>query len=345
MKKKTSIIKAGLCFLGIFAATAMINPFMQSEAKEGSFVTWRTVKKNVVGVSLCLQQSESIEEVYTFQTGFLLEGDVEDVKFMFSSGIKGNPNIPVKEYLYDDETQILTVYVSGRETVLEKTVLDLGKISVEGSGEIEISLVEDLCNTVDRFHTMKEVSEMGAATPYSMNLSANSTDPTDPTDPSEPETTAPRYDDDDDSDSGTPGTWRKSGVSWKFLKADGTEARNEWVNVSGKWYKLNAEGIMESGWILENGVWYHCGTDGAMDMGWIQVNGFWYHLRYSGAMDTGWIYDKSDWYYLKPDGSMKTGWVESGGKWYYMDETGRMLSSTVTPDGYQLDKNGVWIHQ
>ncbi|WP_432630404.1 hypothetical protein [Brotaphodocola sp.] len=44
---------------------------------------------------------------------------------------------------------------------------------------------------------------------------------------------------------------------------------------------------------------------------------------------------------------MYTGWHEIGGKWYYFhtesDGTrGRLLTSTTTPDGYQVDADGVW---
>ena len=42
---------------------------------------------------------------------------------------------------------------------------------------------------------------------------------------------------------------------------------------------------------------------------------------------------------------MLTGWVLDNGKSYYLDKTlGYMLTSTTTPDGNQVDENGVYIN-
>lgn len=81
----------------------------------------------------------------------------------------------------------------------------------------------------------------------------------------------------------------------------------------------------------------------------------WYHFSASGIMDTGWIKDNlGNWYYLnvsadKVYGSMVTGWNLIDGKWYYFNEKsdgfkGTLLTDTTTPDGYQVDADGVWIH-
>ena len=47
-------------------------------------------------------------------------------------------------------------------------------------------------------------------------------------------------------------------------------------------------------------------------------------------------------------GHMYTGWHEISGKWYYFHEAaggpaGSLVTGGVTPDGYQVDSNGVWI--
>ena len=79
------------------------------------------------------------------------------------------------------------------------------------------------------------------------------------------------------------------------------------------------------------------------DTEWIVSNGHWYYLNAGGPMATGWIVYKDKWYYLNPDGSMKTGWIQYNDKWYFLKADGDMAVNETTPDGYQVDQNGVWI--
>jgi hypothetical protein len=53
--------------------------------------------------------------------------------------------------------------------------------------------------------------------------------------------------------------------------------------------------------------------------------------------------DKGKWYYFDNEGYMKKGWILWNAKWYYLGENGDMLLDTITPDGYRLDKDGVYI--
>ena len=75
--------------------------------------------------------------------------------------------------------------------------------------------------------------------------------------------------------------------AWKFQKADGSYAKNEWIQT------------------VEHGVscWYYIGTD--------------------ETMQTGWFSDTADGYryYMDPvTGKMATGWVVIDGIWYYFNE-------------------------
>lgn len=57
-----------------------------------------------------------------------------------------------------------------------------------------------------------------------------------------------------------------------------------------------------------------------------------------------WQTDSSGWLYQNDDGSyVRNQWVQDRGKWYYFNSKGYMLSSTTTPDGYQVDSDGVLI--
>ena len=120
--------------------------------------------------------------------------------------------------------------------------------------------------------------------------------------------------------------------------------------------------------------WYHFGEDGIMHTGWYHdpVNDNWYllsmlHDGFYGEMQTGWTQNLTDkqWYYLDDDyGYMQRGWRNIGGKFYYFtpnvgvpwfktgtswyyDENmktrplGSMYAGEKTPDGFEVDENGV----
>lgn len=67
----------------------------------------------------------------------------------------------------------------------------------------------------------------------------------------------------------------------------------------------------------------------------------------------GWIQDiyngddsprREGFWYKNPDGTFpKSTWKQIGGKYYYFDEEGYLLRNTTTPDGCQVDREGVWI--
>lgn len=103
------------------------------------------------------------------------------------------------------------------------------------------------------------------------------------------------------------GDWAQAAdTTWKFIKPDGTLAKNEWQLVNGSWYHFNESGLMQTGWILT-------------------ADGRWYYLDLLS-------------------GAMRTGWNFINGKWYYLDlVNGHCLISTVTPDGYRVDSTGAAI--
>ncbi|WP_215698787.1 Ig-like domain-containing protein [Clostridium sp. MCC353] len=114
----------------------------------------------------------------------------------------------------------------------------------------------------------------------------------------------------------------------------------------------------EGRWISDpNGWWYSYGNGTYPSSQWAylpyQSSYDWYYFNSSGYMADGWLAVNGNKYFLhdRSDGrrgSMYTGWHQILGKWYYFSgEEGRtkgaLLTDTLTPDGFRVDENGVWI--
>ncbi len=99
--------------------------------------------------------------------------------------------------------------------------------------------------------------------------------------------------------------WEKSGSTWYFTKENGTKASNEWLKIDGADYWFDSNGEMATGWRQFS-------------------NGSWYYFRSSGAMATNY-------------------WAQANNQWFYLSADGTMLKNGVTPDGYTVDSNGVWL--
>ncbi|MEF9953994.1 MAG: serine hydrolase [Clostridium sp.] len=99
-------------------------------------------------------------------------------------------------------------------------------------------------------------------------------------------------------------TWIQDNTGWRFVKADGSYAKNETLTIGTEVYCFKADTYMATGWY--------------------QVGGAWCFFRPSGGM-------------------AKSRWIETNSMWYYVDANGALFTSGVTPDGYKVDENGVWI--
>ena len=77
---------------------------------------------------------------------------------------------------------------------------------------------------------------------------------------------------------------------------------------------------------------------------WILDSKGWWYKRADGTYPKAeWMQDKGKWCYFDNEGYMKLGWILWNAKWYYLGENGDMLLDTITPDGYRIDKDGVYI--
>ncbi len=74
-----------------------------------------------------------------------------------------------------------------------------------------------------------------------------------------------------------------------------------------------------------------------------------YYFNNEGTMITGWIKTNDNkWYYMESmknanEGKMMYGWHQVENKWYYFVADGMMLVNALTPDGFTVGADGVWI--
>lgn len=99
--------------------------------------------------------------------------------------------------------------------------------------------------------------------------------------------------------------WVEDSNGWRFVKADGSYAASECMEINGEIYCFKPDS-----YIVSND--------------WYQIGGIWYFFRPSGGL-------------------AKSRWIETGGKWYYVDGNGSLFTNRTTPDGYRVDADGVWI--
>ena len=130
---------------------------------------------------------------------------------------------------------------------------------------------------------------------------------------------------------------------WYYFKQDGTSAKNTWKD---DYYLKNDGTLAANEWIYDKNYssWYYLKEDGKYARNeWFYYKNGWYYLNETGAMEKGWLEVSNKWYYLDQDGKMETGWVQVDSKWYYLNKSGALLTNTITPDGYKVNRDGVWV--
>ncbi len=142
--------------------------------------------------------------------------------------------------------------------------------------------------------------------------------------------------------------WYEEDGAWKYGVETGA-LNTGWEKIGNFWFFFNEDGTAkEAEWFQDGGKWYYAGSTCVAYSGWGKVDGSWYYFGKDCAMATGWIRPSNSYYYLNPtSGKMVTGWAQIGGKWYYFstdsNNLGAMLTSTTTPDGYQVGADGAMI--
>ena len=123
-----------------------------------------------------------------------------------------------------------------------------------------------------------------------------------------------------------------------------TGASNQTVNDGYSHWMKDAKGW----WLrFSDGTWPMADRTGAYH--WEKINGRWWAFDETGYAKTGWLRDEDygGWFYMDPEHGMQAGWMLLNGVWYYFNpisdgKRGIMYAGHRTPDGYYVDKNGVW---
>ena len=112
----------------------------------------------------------------------------------------------------------------------------------------------------------------------------------------------------------TPGTWRKQGEKWQFVREYGAPEKG-WLVYKNDWYYQSpVEDLMETGWLNLQGKTYFLSTEnnasfGHVLTGWQWIDGYCYYFEEADQADYGVLF--------------------TGGK---------------TKDGYYVDANGRWLN-
>lgn len=118
------------------------------------------------------------------------------------------------------------------------------------------------------------------------------------------------------------------------------DGKSHWILDEHGWWLRFADNTYPKGSVRESGGISHS---------WEHINGNWWAFDQTGYAKTGWLRDEDygGWFYMDLEHGMQTGWVLLNGAWYYFNpvsdgKRGMMYAGQRTPDGYYVEKNGVW---
>ena len=131
----------------------------------------------------------------------------------------------------------------------------------------------------------------------------------------------------------TPGTWRKQGEKWQFVREYGA-AEKGWLVYKNDWYYQSpVEELMETGWLNLQGKTYFLSTEnnasfGHVVTGWQWIDGYCYYFEEADQADYGVLFTggkTKDGYYVDANGRWLNG---AGGEPVYI--SGKGLSAAVS---------------
>ncbi len=71
--------------------------------------------------------------------------------------------------------------------------------------------------------------------------------------------------------------------------------------------------------------------------------GWWYQYANNTWPRACWQCIDGSWYCFDDSGYRRYGWIYWNNKWYYCGSDGALMANTMTPDGYYVGSDGVWV--
>ena len=132
----------------------------------------------------------------------------------------------------------------------------------------------------------------------------------------------------------------KAGIITGETNSFANDGKSHWMLDEHGWWLRFADNTYPKGSVRESGGISHS---------WELINGNWWAFDETGYAKTGWLRDEDygGWFYMDLEHGMRTGWVLLNGAWYCFNpvsdgKRGMMYAGQRTPDGYYVEKNGVW---
>lgn len=128
----------------------------------------------------------------------------------------------------------------------------------------------------------------------------------------------------------------------------GTYYFDVYPSKGGEKYMICSEGLQVTSAMLSKAKKYvkEKQAEQASQMhGWIKgPDGNWRYYKDGGtACRNEWLNDGGKWYFFDSDSVMQTGWQAINGYWYCFETSGALYTNTVTPDGYTVNGDGVYV--
>lgn len=118
------------------------------------------------------------------------------------------------------------------------------------------------------------------------------------------------------------------------LSTPGNSVKERQAEIEAEAQKIAAKSPKRAALYRKNAVlsgWYHDGIG-------------WWYLEDDNTWHTNeWKKTGASWSYLNDNGYAATGWFQVKGLWYYADANGTLFTDTVTPDGFKVNSDGVWV--
>lgn len=116
----------------------------------------------------------------------------------------------------------------------------------------------------------------------------------------------------------------------------------EWKTVDGKkkYYSNKTHSFVTNQLIQIDGSYYYFDSEGSVATGFTTINQNTYYFDSNGKMVKGWIQIDGTYYFFNASGIMKTSSWQGN---YYLNSEGKMLVNAFTPDGYYVNKDGVYL--